>query len=227
MAVDKQQICDYITRGGQVPATGLVPTLGGYQGPTGDAMNPEEAKRLLDEARADGVEIGTLEILVNSGAGHETIANTIAQQWKQNLGVDVETRALEWGTYLSEVRLMNYEVARAGWIGDYPDPNTFLDMFVTDGENNQTGWSNARYDECIRLAATENDPEAREALLAEAEGILIEEMPILPIYFYVSVNVVRTYVDGFYPNAQDIHDLSIISIDQEEKQEVFEREGLR
>jgi oligopeptide transport system substrate-binding protein len=96
-------------------------------------------------------------------------------------------------------------VSRSAWIGDYVDPNTFLDLMVTGGENNKTGWGNPRYDELIRQAARELDAEMRLALFAEAEGILMEELPVLPIYYYVSQNLVAPRLGGFYENLQDEH----------------------
>ncbi len=106
-------------------------------------------------------------------------------------------------------------MARAGWIGDYPDPNTFLDMFLSDSTHNQTGWNNPQYDALIASAAREVDPRQRLQILHEAEELLMEELPIIPIYAYVSVNLVKPYVRGFYVNAQDLHPLSAIWIDED------------
>jgi oligopeptide transport system substrate-binding protein len=109
-------------------------------------------------------------------------------------------------------------------VGDYLDPNTFLDMFVTGGANNQTGWSNARYDDLIAQAAAEDDPATRMALFFEAESILVDELPVIPIYFRVSKNMVRPYVRGFYGNLQDVHPLEAIWIDQSAR-EAFGEKG--
>jgi oligopeptide transport system substrate-binding protein len=108
-------------------------------------------------------------------------------------------------------------VSRLGWIGDYSDPNTFLDMFVTGGENNRTGWSSPEYDRLIAAAAREPDAAARMKLLADAERILMDELPLIPFYFYVSKNMVKPYVRGFYNNIQDHHPLSAIWIDSQEQ----------
>jgi oligopeptide transport system substrate-binding protein len=108
---------------------------------------------------------------------------------------------------------MKYTVARRAWVGDYLDPNTYLDMFVTNGENNCTGFSNAEYDKLIASAAKEADAEKRMQMLESAERILMDEMPIIPVYFYVSRNMVRPHVRGFYNNLQDTHPLSAIWID--------------
>ena len=96
-------------------------------------------------------------------------------------------------------------MSRSAWIGDYADPNTFLDMFVTGGENNKTGWGNEEYDLLIARAGTEFDPKVRMDILRQAEQILIDEMPILPIYYYSTQNIVAPRLGGFYENIQDEH----------------------
>ncbi|MCA9205058.1 MAG: hypothetical protein KDA59_18530, partial [Planctomycetales bacterium] len=153
-------------------------------------------------------------ILYNTSEGHQAIAEAIQQQWKNNLGIDVELRNMEWGVYLDTVSKTNFTVARAGWIGDYPDPNTFLDMFVTGGPQNNTNWSNVQYDRLIEQAASEPDAEQRMQLLREAETILMDELPIIPIYFYVSINMVHPEVQGFAPTLQDVHPLMNLRIDR-------------
>jgi oligopeptide transport system substrate-binding protein len=126
---------------------------------------------------------------------------------------------MEWGTFLDKYAAMEYQVARAGWIADYPDPNTFLDMWVTDGAQNSTGWSNSRYDQLIEDAGREGDPEARMKLLQEAEQVLLDEMPVIPIYHYTSLNMVKPNVRGFSATAQDIHPLHILRFADEEDSE--------
>ena len=128
------------------------------------------------------------------------------------MGIDVELKNSEWASYLDAQHTMDYTVARAGWIGDYPDPNTFLDMWVTGGGQNETGWSHPKYDELIKLSQSEPDPERRMAILAEAEAILVDQVPIVPIYFYVSTDMVSPRVIGFFSNPQDLHPLQILRL---------------
>ena len=118
------------------------------------------------------------------------------------------------GAYQDSVQQMNYIVARRAWVGDYIDPNTFLDMYLTNGENNNTGFSNPQYNKLIADAAKELDKQKRMRILEKAERLLMDEMPIIPIYFYVSRNMVRPYVRGFYNNLQDSHPLNTIWIDR-------------
>jgi oligopeptide transport system substrate-binding protein len=218
MALDKQVICERILKAGQQPARSFVPPgLTGYVSPQCGKFNVAEARRLLDEAGyPGGRNLPKLEILFNTNEAHQSIAEVIQQQWNNNLGIDVELRNLEWATFLDTLQQKQYQVARSGWIGDYPDPNTFLDMFVTDGANNQTGWSNETYDKLIKDAAAESDPHKRMEILHEAETILMEELPIIPIYFYVSINMVHPRVKGFSANIQDLHPLHILSVDGDE-----------
>lgn len=216
LAIDKAKLCEQVTRGGEAPATTYVPPgLAGYVSPAGQPMNIPEAQRLLAEAGYPGGRgLPTIEVLYNDLDKHRTIAEAIQQMWRQNLGVDIELRSLEWGVYLVANHKLDYEISRGGWIADYPDPNTFLDMFTTGNENNQTGWSNPRYDEIIRAAGQEGDVAKRMSLLAEAEAMLLDEAPILPIHFYVTMNLVNPRVKGFFNTVQDEHPLKLLRIEK-------------
>lgn len=219
MAIDKRNICENVAKAGQTPATAVVPpSFPAYQSPPGDEFDPKEARRLIDEVRAEyaarGEKMPTLEILYNSNDAHQAIAQVIQNDWKIHLGLTTELRGLEWASYLADQRSMSYQVCRAGWIADYPDPNTFLDMWVTGGGNNETGFSDERFDELIKLAGEELDPEKRMALLSQAEAILNAEMPIIPIYFYVSMNMVKPHVKGYYGDVEDRHPLHLMSVEE-------------
>lgn len=215
LAIDRQQIVDQVTKAGQVPAMTLVPPgLAGYESPAGFEPDVAEAKRLLVEAGYPGGRgLPKISVLYNTSEAHRAIAEVIQQQLQNNLNVKVELQNMEWGTFLDKINQLDYDVARSGWIGDYSDPNTFLDLWVTDGPQNSTGWSNPDFDRLLREAAAEGDAEVRMKLLAEAEAIWIEEMPVIPLYFYVSVNLVKPRVKGFFSNLQDMHPLHLLSID--------------
>ncbi len=216
-AMNKREIVEQVTRAGQIPARGLVPPgMAGYTGAECGEFDVREARRLLAEAGFPNSRgLPSIEVLYNTSEAHRAIAEVIQQQWKQNLGVDVKLRNLEWGVYLDTVTNTQFQVARAGWIADYPDPNTFLDMWVTDGPQNNTNWSNPEYDALIHQAATEADPERRMEILREAEIILMDELPIIPIYFYVTTNMVQPRVQGFHPNVIDTHPLHLLRIEKE------------
>jgi oligopeptide transport system substrate-binding protein len=214
MAMDKQAICDHVTKAGERPARHLVPPgMTGYQSPQGAAHDVEAARKLLAEAGFPGGKgFPRMQILFNTHEAHRDIAEVIQQQWKNNLGIDIELRNLEWGVYLDSVTKTDFDIARAGWVPDYSDPNTFLDMFVTGGAHNNTNWGNERYDQLIERAGAEPDNARRMAYFQEAETLLLDEQPIIPIYFYVTSNLVNPRVRNFTLNPQDTHPLHVLSV---------------
>jgi len=213
LAIDREAIVTKLTKAGERPAWSF--TTEGLRGyPRVElahsrdlAADLEEARRLLDEAGfgAGGCAFPTFEILYNTDQVHRDIAEVIADGWQRELGLSVKLLNQEWKVYLDSQRALDYDVVRSSWIGDYPDPNTFLDVFVTGGENNRTGWGDARYDALVEAARHELDSRRRLELLAEAEAILLEELPILPIYHYVSRNLVDPRLGGFFENMRDEH----------------------
>lgn len=190
LMIDRQAIVERIVRGGQVPARSFTPDVAGYTYKGGNelplSVTPAaiaEAKNLLAEAGyPNGEGMPPIDLLYNTNEAHEKIAVAVQQMWHKNLGVNVNLFRQEWKVFLDSTQKLNFGVARAGWVADYPDPNTFLDMFVTNGGNNQTGWSNKSYDALIRSAATATDPAQRYDLFQKAERILMDELPVAPIY---------------------------------------------
>jgi oligopeptide transport system substrate-binding protein len=120
--------------------------------------------------------------------------------WKKNLGVDVKLRNSEWQVYLDKTKAGDFQISRLGWLPDYMDPMTFLDMWVTGGGNNDTRFSNKEYDALIEKAKSTADQKVRMEALHKAEDILMEEMPIAPIYFYVDTYMEKDYVKGVVRN---------------------------
>lgn len=147
--------------------------------------------------------------LYSEGELNEAIAIELQSMWRRELGVNVQLLRQEWKVYLRSMSTLDYDIARSSWVGDYPDPNTFLDMFVTGGGNNRTGWSDPRYDRLIAEAAAETDPARRFAILREAEKILVcEEMPVCPLYFYVGIQLYDAdKLGGISGNVLDEHPL--------------------
>lgn len=212
LCIDREQITRDLLRAGQIPATWFTPAMPGYEPPKGLAFDREQARRLLAEAGYPGGKgFPQVELLYNTLESHKVIAENLVQQWRENLGITVSLRNSEWKVYLNDTQNMQYDIARAAWIADYLDPNTFLDMFVTDGGNNRTGWSNARYDALIAQAARELDPKKRMQVFQEAERILVEEeLPIIPLYIYVNKGLLRETVRGWYENVRDAHPFQYI-----------------
>jgi oligopeptide transport system substrate-binding protein len=235
LATNKQEIVEGVTRAGEIPARSLVPPVikryspfQDYEPSLAGEFNPDEARRLLAQAGYPGGRgFPKLSILFNSDETHQRIAELVQRQWKETLGIDVRLDNQEWNAYQAAERKLDYMVDRAGWVGDYVDPNTFLDMWVTDGGNNRTGWGNPHFDELIRAAERERDPKKRLRMLHDAEAIFMDDSPIIPIYYALAKNMVRPYVRGLSGNVLDTHPLKWISIDAAARKKVIESEGAR
>ncbi len=208
MAFDRETLVEKVSKGGQLPAYTMVPDMAGYPGIEGNRTDIEAAKQLLADAGYPGGEgFPTFEILYNTSESHKKIAEYVQEQWVENLGVECELINQEWSTYLANRRAGEFQVARAGWIGDYQDPNTFLDMFVTGGAMNGGKYSNDEYDELIFEAARTPAGPERFDILTEAESIFIEEdQGVIPVYYYTTNNMVDlSEWGGWYVNTMDYH----------------------
>ncbi|MCE9636369.1 MAG: peptide ABC transporter substrate-binding protein [Planctomycetes bacterium] len=216
LAVDKKSICEKFLKAGQIPATGIVsPGIHGYPELAGDAYDPKRAREMLAEAGfPEGRGFPEVELLYNTSESHKGVCEQLVEMWKSNLGVKIQLANREWKVYLDDVDHKRYQIARAAWIGDYADPNTFLDMWVTDGGNNSTGWSNKKYDAMIAAAAKEPDPAKRFAIFQECERMVaIDELPVMPLYYYVNQGMLRPRVKGWHDNVRDLHPFQYIYID--------------
>ncbi|HEX7466240.1 MAG TPA: peptide ABC transporter substrate-binding protein, partial [Usitatibacter sp.] len=206
-AIDRQKIVKFITRAGEVAAESLVPPgMPGYEPAKAGPFDPEAARRLLADAGYPGGKgFPKIEILYNTQDVHKKIAAAIQEMWREHLHIESELRNVEWKIYLDMQTRMEFDVIRRAWIADYNDPNTFLDMFTSANGNNNTGFANEAYDKLLAAAAKELDPVKRMKLLHGAEAILMEELPIVPMYFYVTKNMWKPEVTGIYDNVRDTH----------------------
>ena len=206
MAIDRDLLDESVMQGIVEPAYALVPpgTLG-YQPPQTFEQSADMARELLAEAGyPNGEGFPEFEILYNTQESHRRMAVAIQQMWASELNIMVTLVNQEWKVYLENQDNFNYDISRRGWIGDYVDPNTFLDMYITDGGNNKTGFSDPRYDEIImREAPATLDRDARYELYREAETILMEAMPILPVYTYTTKHLIDPSVKGMPTNIMD------------------------
>jgi oligopeptide transport system substrate-binding protein len=217
MSIDKQRLIDKILKTGEATAMRLVPPDTANSLPVdGLPYDPEGARRLLQQAGFEGGKgMRTIEYLFESASGgsspHPKIGVELQQMWSQ-LGVKVVLRQMEKQVYLKAQRSLEYDVTRSTWIGDYNDPNTFLDLFRSNNGNNRTGWKNARYDQLMDQAAVQTDLARRAELLRDAETVLVrDEVPIAPMYFFSGFNYYNPErVSGVYGNILDIHPINAI-----------------
>ena len=167
------------------------------------------AQKLLAEAGyPKGKGFPEIEILYNTGDAHEKIAAAIQYMWKKHLGIKVTLANTEWKSYLDQLSKLDYQVARRGWIGDYNDPNTFLEMYSAHSGNNNTGWTDPEYEKLLEQQNSERDPDKRRGFMERMEAILMRDMPVVPIYFYVTQEMYRHNVQGWYQNLQSVHPLN-------------------
>ena len=219
LATNRERIIKKITMGGEKPAYHFVPEgVANYSPPQGPAFNPQQARQLLAAAGYPGGKgFPPLQYAFYSAASGGArlpgkIAIELQQMWREELGIEVELRQIERKIFYSAQSRLDYDLSASSWIGDYNDPNTFLDMFLSNSGNNRTGWNNARYDDLIRQANLQTDLQRRAALFRQAETILIaQEVPIVPIYFYAGFNYFDpNKIQGIYQNILDEHPLQVI-----------------
>lgn len=206
LAIDRESITRNILRAGQRPATGLTPPgcNPDYKVPNIMRFDPVEARRLLAEAGfPDGKGFPPFDILINTSESHRSIAEAVQAMWKQHLKIPAGVLNQDWGVYIESQRRFDYQIARFGWGGDYLDPSTFLTIWQTGDGNNNTGWGNQRYDELINQSFREGDAAKRLQILNEAETILLNEAPMLPIYWYTHSYLMRPEVKGLLPSLLD------------------------
>lgn len=199
-SIDRQSLIDNILQTGQLPAMGAVPPSMALK-PDGffKDNDVETAKKLLDEGMKElGItKLPPITLSYNTSEAHQKIAAAIQDQWKKNLGVEVKLENKEWKVYLEDMHQGNYQIGRLGWLGDFNDPINFLEMYKDkDGGNNDTRWEHPKFKELLNQSATEPDPAKRKQILLEAETILMDEMPVAPIYFYTNSWVQKENVKG-------------------------------
>jgi oligopeptide transport system substrate-binding protein len=215
LAIDREKLVKYVVKGGQAPAESFTPPgTGGFHPQSHlpkDSSRVAEAKKLLTQAGfPDGKGLQPIEILYNTSESHKKIAEAIQQMWSENLGVQATLYNQEWKVFLDTQHSKNYMVSRAGWIADYNDPNTFLDMLTTGNGNNHAGWSNSAYDSLIEKAAKELNPKKRHEIFQKAEDILLEELPVIPLYIYTRIYLLSPDVQGWFENVEDVHPLKYV-----------------
>jgi oligopeptide transport system substrate-binding protein len=205
MSVDKIPIIQNVAKLNQPLATTYIPVgvFRGYHSPPGLGYDPAGARRLLADAGYPGGKgLPRLSILYNTEGIHGDIATIIRRQWFNTLGIDVDLRGEEQSQYKNDLHNRRYTVSRAGWFGDYNDPSTFTDKYLSTSANNAAGFSDRRYDGLCAAASVEADPVKRFGLLSRAEDRLLSEAPIIPLFTQVAAYLFRDDVKGLPLNAQ-------------------------
>lgn len=208
LAIDRQAIITNVTKGEQRVALAWVPpglsdadSATDFRANGGDFFKDADiqtAKRLLAEAGyPDGKGLPTIELIYNTHDVHKAIAEAIQEMWRKNLGIDIRLANQEWKVFINTRSKGDYQISRHGWIGDYADPMTFLDMFESTSGNNDSQYKNPRFDNLIRLAKSTGNPEIRMKAMHEAEKTLIDDAILAPLYFYTRVTMVKPNVKGY------------------------------
>ena len=213
LAIDREILTQKVTKSGEIPAMGWVPPgIIHYQSQTMPeaSLSKKEriarAKDLYKKAGYSAAKPLQIELLYNTSENHKKIAIALSAMWKQTLGVKTRLRNEEWKVYLNSRSQRQFEVIRAGWIGDYNDASNFLDLFRSDiGTMNPSAWKNAEYDQLMQSAAAETDISKRALLMQKAERLLLDDMALIPIYYYTTQHLVNEKITGWRDNVMDVH----------------------
>lgn len=218
LVIDRNYITEQISGTGEVPAAGYVPagifdvggpgkddfrTVGGEYysvDPADYKANCDKARQLLAEAGYPGGKgFPIVDYLYNTADNHRAIGEALQNMWQKELGVTVTLTNQDWGVFLETRKNGDYSIARNGWIADYNDPVSFLDMFVTSGGNNDAQYKNPKYDAVIQKLKTAKTSEERFAAMHEAEDILMgQDKAVAPIYFYTQPYMLSDKVKGMF-----------------------------
>lgn len=210
MTLDRQTIVDKIAQGGQIAAEGVVPfgmideNGKEYRDGVGNLhpYNVEEGKRLFMEGLAEeGMTVEDFKnivLLYNTSEAHKKIAQAAQEMWRVNLGIEIQLENVDFQVKLDREKAGDYHISRAGWIGDYMDPITFLELWWSKSSFNDVKYNNPEYDKLIEIAKNSADPKERFDAMREAERIIMEDMAVIPVYFYTQPYAQKPYLKGVY-----------------------------
>jgi oligopeptide transport system substrate-binding protein len=214
LAIDRVALTNNLLGAGQRPAWSFTPdNMPGYTPPLPPPGDLAEARRLLAEAGFPaGAGFPRLSYLFNTSESHRRIAEALQAMWREHLGIQVDLLNQEWRVYLDRRAQGDFDLARAVWIGDYPDPHSFLSLWTGASTQNWSGWRHPDYDTTLARASRLTQGPERAAALAGAESILLREQAVIPLYFYVTVYLKRPEVQGWYPNLLDWHPFQYVRL---------------
>jgi oligopeptide transport system substrate-binding protein len=199
LAIDRPAICNTVFRG-YTPAYAMTPPMGDYKPPHLLEFDRVLAKRVLDDAGYPGGKgFPRLKVLIASKETAATLAQAVQAMWRDTLGIEVEIENKEWNAYLVAMQELDYDIANAGWVGDYLDPLTFLEMWTPGNGNNLTGWKSPEFVKLLQQSFQENDPTRRLENLYQAETILVDEAPIALIAWQARNYLIHPSLEGWHP----------------------------
>ncbi|MEE9258075.1 MAG: peptide ABC transporter substrate-binding protein [Nitrospinaceae bacterium] len=213
-AIERSRI-PVILKGGELPTSSWIPKgMFAYNREIGAKFDPEKARRLLAEAGyPGGIEFPKVQALYNTVDRNRLIAEFLQAQWKEHLNVSVELESQEWKVFLSRLDVDAPQIFRLGWGADFPDPDNFMNLFLSTSGNNRTGWKNSRYDELVALGTVVRDPGKRRAIYDELQVILTEtDVPMIPLFVAAQNLLVKPHVKGMEMNPLELMYLKKIRI---------------
>ena len=215
LAIDRDTIARRVLSGGYPPAHSFTPpNCGGYTASARVDFDPDEARRLLSESgHRGGRGIPAFEVQVRNDDVQPPVMEAIQAMWEKELGIHATLATLEQKTWVQNQQTLSYSVSTSGWAGDFLDPVTFLDLFVTGGGNNWTGWGEEAYDRMIRGAAGMGDPAARLEALQKAEEYLLDRGPVAPLYYGAHAYLIAPCVRGWTPALLGYHRYAFVRLE--------------
>jgi len=215
LSLDRRALAPILGPSGVATSGYVPPGIKDYRYPAPRSFDPHGARALLAEAGYPGGQgMPPLEISVDARKLQEKVAAWVADSWRRELGVEVSIFARKWGAHWEAVETGQFQVGRGGWLGDYPDPSSFLELFVSDNELNRSEWGASSYDELISEAGRTSDPASRRRLLSAAERQLVQHLPAIPLFHFSAVSLLSPKVKGYVDNPLDVHLLRYVSVDE-------------
>lgn len=204
MAIEREPIVNHISEG-HTRAVSMTPPMGAYRPDAMLTFDPERARALLAEAGyPNGAGFPRYAMMISRPANRPS-AETIQAMWNKHLNISITIENRDWGSYNSAQQNLQFDMASAGWIGDYLDPTTFLNMWTEGNGNNNTGWHSPEFEALLREAAYKGDPAERYDVLRQAERVLMQDMPIAPISHYSRNYLLHPAVRGWHAKLLDNH----------------------
>lgn len=213
LSLDRKALVPILGPSGLATSSYVPPGMPGYRYPAARNFDPHGARALLAAAGyPGGAGMPPLELAVDARNLQEQVAAWVAESWRRELGIEVNIFARRWGAHWEALEQGAFQVGRGGWLGDYPDPSSFLELFLSDNELNRSEWGSVSYDELINEAARTTDSVARKGLLSASERQLVQSLPAIPLFHFSSVSLVSPQVRGYIDNPLDMHLLRYISL---------------